>query len=188
MVSVSLHAPAHPHWRQLGKWVNRLVWLVLCLFIAVIAAFAVYVRTGHAEVATVLSGSMRPGIHEGDVVLTHKVSVTSLHVGDIIVFHPPGVAPGASKVHRIATLKQLGNNRIAFSTKGDANKAPDPWGTVTTSGSAYRVFAVVPQVGWLINGGLHWIVIGVLFGLGAMVARWTIKYLRSTGATKGEAG
>jgi signal peptidase I len=161
------------------KIISAIVWTFLTAFLLTVLAGVVYVRTGHGSLAPVLSGSMRPGIHEGDVVLTHKVPVTSLHKGDIIVFHPPTQGGTLTKVHRIDFIKQLGNGKIEFRTKGDANNAADPWGTITTSGTAYRVIAVIPKVGWLINGGLHWIVIGLLLGLAAIIARMSIKYLRS---------
>lgn len=166
--------------RTVRKIISGITWTIISLIILIALVGVVYVRTGQGSLAPVLSGSMRPGIHEGDIVLTQKVPVTSLHKGDIIVFHPPTVGATVTKVHRIVSIKQLGNGKIEFRTKGDANNAVDPWGTITTSGSASRVIAVIPKLGWLLNGGLHWIVIGLLLGLGAVIAHISIKYLRSS--------
>jgi signal peptidase I len=158
---------------------SRITWILLTIFIVAVAAGAVYVRTGHAQLAPVLSGSMRPGIHEGDIAVTHQVAAKSLHTGDIIVFHPPGSSAGVTKVHRIVSISQLGNGKIAFKTKGDANEKVDPWGTVTMTGKAYQVVAVVPKLGWVINGGLRWIIVGFTALFAVVIIRWTVKYVRS---------
>ena len=109
--------------------------------------------------------------------MTRPVTAESLHKGDVIVFHPPGYSE--TKVHRIASIEHLAGGKIAFTTKGDANARIDPWGKVTTSGTAYQVAFVVPKMGWLVNGGQRWIitVLTILFGL--VIFRWVIQYVRS---------
>ena len=56
-----------------------------------------------------------------------------------------------------------------MSTKGDANRVPDPWGPVQLQGStAYRLVAVVPFVGWLTHyKGLLFIAAGLVLGRGS---------------------
>lgn len=162
------------------KAANIAVWTVLCLLITVVGVFAVFVRTGHMRVVPILSGSMRPSLGTGDVAITRKVPVSSLHVGDIIVFVPPNTEAGAPpKIHRIVTLRHVGKDRVEFTTKGDANSIVDPWGAVTTSGTASKVVTHLPGIGWAINYGIHWITLGILLLLAGVITRWTVRYLRS---------
>jgi len=162
---------------RIERFVGNIVWAFLALFVLGIGGLAVYTHTGHGALTPVLSGSMQPGIQAGDVVVTHRVPVASLHVGDIIVFIPPGSTQ--ARVHRIATLEKAPGG-IAVTTKGDHNSAADPWGKVIIKGNTYKVAFVVPKIGWLVgNGGLRWLMTGFVFFAAAIVARWTWKYVRS---------
>jgi signal peptidase I len=159
------------------KWVGRFTWGLLSLFVLFVGTIGIAVRTDQVRLAPVLSGSMRPGIHEGDIVVTRPVAAESLRKGDIIVFHPPGYT--GTKVHRIASIDHLAGGKIAVTTKGDANKQADPWGKVVTQGTAYKVAFVVPDMGWLVTGGLRWIITGLTFLFALVITRWVIQYVRS---------
>src|SRR5664279_3761103 len=65
------------------------------------------VASGQWHATPVLSGSMRPGLQPGDVVITRRVPVSSLQVRDVIVFHPPNEG-GRQTVHRIVKLTKQG--------------------------------------------------------------------------------
>ncbi len=175
--ALSLPSVRPPRLSKARIWISRFTWALLVLFIVLVAASAIAVRMGHLQIAPVLSGSMRPGIHEGDIVITRAVAADTLVKGDIVVFHPPGQTD--TKVHRIVSVERLGEGKIAFTTKGDANEAVDPWGKVTTKGTAYKVFAVVPKMGWLVNGGLRWVITGLTFLIAIVIVRWVVQYVRS---------
>jgi signal peptidase I len=161
---------------QLRVWGSRALWGLVILLIAAAGALGVYVHTGHGAVSPVLSGSMRPGISPGDAVVTTRVSVSSLHKGDIIVFTPPGAT--LARVHRIASLAPA-KGGIAVTTKGDANSDIDPWGRVILKGTAYRVQFTIPDIGWLVDGGLRWVITGLVIMFGLVVGRMTWKYVRA---------
>ena len=158
------------------KVISGISWSLLTLLVVATAALGVYTHTGHGHLTPVLTGSMRPGIQPGDVVVTQRVSVASLHVGDIVVFMPPGGK--VAKVHRIHTLQQASDG-IVMTTKGDANNVTDPWGKVTMKGDAYKVAFVIPKVGWLVNGGVRWLILGFVLVGAALITRWTWQYVRS---------
>ncbi|GBC69491.1 Signal peptidase I W [archaeon HR01] len=79
----------------------------------------------------VKSGSMRPVIEVGDIILVTPVAVDDIRAsptnGDVIVFYRPGEkgAGNAIIVHRA-----VGKVAGGFITKGDANSAPDYWSPV----------------------------------------------------------
>ena len=166
-------APRHKSRRILGG----VTWALLAALILTVAALGIYTRTGDGHLTPVLTGSMRPTISPGDVVLTRRVPATSLHTGDIVVFMPPGQE--LARVHRIHSLTQAGGGRIVITTKGDANTTVDPWHAISMRGDAYRVVLVIPKAGWLVNGGLRWLVLGFVLVAAALITRWTWQYVRS---------
>ncbi len=186
MATATLRIPHGHHFdkHQLKRLVSGVAWGVLSIFVLGILALAIYTRTGAGHLTPVLSGSMRPGIHEGDVVVTHKVAVSSLHKGDIIVFTPPGYQ--VAKVHRIVSLEPMRGGAAIIQTKGDYNKIVDPWGKIIIKGDTYKVSAVIPKIGWLVNGGLRWIITGFTLLGGLIVGRWTWEYIRSPEKAPGD--
>jgi len=79
----------------------------------------------------VKSGSMRPVIEVGDIIVVLPVDVNQIRAdplnGDVIVFYRPGEkgSLGSIIVHR--AIARVSNG---FITKGDANAAADYWGPV----------------------------------------------------------
>jgi len=65
-------------------------------------------------------------------------------VGEFVVFHPPG-RPQDTYAHRLVAERPGG-----FSTRGDANGAPDPW-TLPSDAVQGRVIARLWWLGWLLR-------------------------------------
>lgn len=147
------------------------VLLVLAACVLVVCSYQT--ASGRWHATPVLSGSMRPGLQPGDVVVTQRVPISDLHVRDVIVFHPPN-QPQQLTVHRIVRLK-VRKGTAVITTRGDANTIDDPAVTSLRGASAYRVVRVVPLVGypavWLSGGhhGLFVIGLGILLLIGAAV-------------------
>ena len=119
--------------------------------LALLAAFTIATATGWLAVTPVLSGSMRPGYHAGDAMLTERVPASSLHVGDIVNVKVPPKAgvPSGQRVHRIVAIRHQGKD-IAIQTRGDANNVTDP-GWIVLKGDQYRTIARLPYVGWIVD-------------------------------------
>jgi signal peptidase I len=149
------------------------VLLLLCA-VSALALCGYQTATGRWHATPVLSGSMRPGLQPGDVVVTQRVPVTDLRVRDVIVFHPPNEASRLT-VHRIVKLR-VKDGKTVITTRGDANTIDDPSVTSLRGATAYRVARVVPLAGypavWLAGGhrGLLVIGLGVLLLVGAAVS------------------
>jgi signal peptidase I len=92
------------------------------------------VVAGRLRVEPVLTGSMAPGIPVGTLVAVTPAS--SVHVGEVIMFVPPGAARPV--LHRVVSVD--GGVR----TKGDANAAADPW---VLSGGFWRLRWASPEFG-----------------------------------------
>jgi len=140
------------------------LWMFLAFCALALAGYQVASDKWHAT--PVLSGSMRPGLQPGDVVVTQRVPVSDLQVRDVIVFHPPGESERLT-VHRIVELTVKGGT-TSITTWGDANSTADPAVASLSGTTAYRMARVVPLLGypalWLQNGnrGLLSIALGTI--------------------------
>lgn len=106
-------------------------------------------HTGAYRTLTVLSGSMRPVVDPGDVVVVRPVPTGELRVGDVIVFSAP-TPDRATVTHRIIEIVEPGPAPVVR-TKGDGNSAADPWQARLAPGTGWRVAFVVPVIGRAIN-------------------------------------
>ena len=128
-------------------WVQRaLLALALTLFLAI----AVLPRLGLYRPATVLSGSMRPTFSPGDMVLTVPEPLSAVRAGQVISYRVP---TGIHQVetHRVVRVLRGGAHPIV-QTQGDANNWPDPWTAKLEGATAWRMVAVIPRLGYLVNG------------------------------------
>ena len=70
------------------------------------------------------TGSMRPHINPGSIVLVHSVPNASLHVGDVITYASL-TEKNKTITHRIIKTYLLDGKVPAYITQGDANPSPD---------------------------------------------------------------
>jgi signal peptidase len=107
---------------------------------------ALMVLTGMLQVLVVLSGSMQPTFHAGDVIVTVDTPVRSLQVNDIITYQSPD-NPKCLMTHRI--IKILHDTQVlTFQTKGDANEDPDRY-VVSSEQVVGRMVFAIPYVGYV---------------------------------------
>ena len=110
-----------------------------------------------SPIVVVISGSMEPSIHTGDLLFVAGIDPDDIKNGtaedkdgDVIVFDARGLwstAPQEPIVHRVIDKYQIGDTWY-FRTKGDANSMPD-----ATPIPESRVIGVViggiPYIGWV---------------------------------------
>ncbi|MDX6507900.1 MAG: signal peptidase [Gaiellaceae bacterium] len=105
-------------------------------------------RTGWYRTETVLSGSMRPYFSPGDLIVVTPESTREVRVGQVISYHIP-LGDHHVQSHRVIAVVRGGSNPLVR-TKGDANRAADPWVAKLQGTTAWRVRYVVPEAGWAI--------------------------------------
>jgi len=86
---------------------------------------------------TVTSGSMRPTIRPGDIIVVKAVQPSELAVGDVVTVESP-----LTYTHRIVEKRAVEGGYL-FTLKGDANEDADP-GLVEASDVVGRVAFVFP--------------------------------------------
>lgn len=149
----------------------------------VIGALVAFVALVLAPVAigwrpyTVLTGSMRPIIQPGDVVMDRPIGITDAHVGDVVTFSDP-TRQGKLVTHRIRSITR-GPVETAVETRGDANNASERW-TIKTKDRVGKVVYVIPKVGHAANAirnpaGILLLVVIPVLGIGLITIRriWT---------------
>jgi signal peptidase I len=159
------------------KALNAAVWAFAVACFGLLALVGIGPRTGRYATLTVLSGSMRPGIPPGAVIVETPEPASSLRVGQVVTYPIP-VDDHHVLTHRVVEVVSGGDHPI-FQTKGDANDAADPW-QAQTGGTVWRVRAVVPGLGYAIGGlrnrALR--VVGVVVPV-VLAVRWVIGIWRN---------
>lgn len=94
-------------------------------------------------ITTVLTGSMRPAIDPGDLVVTRLSPASTIAAGDVVVAN----GQGESIAHRVVEARPL-SGVYRFTTKGDANAVIDTDPVMASPGQQVpRVIWRVPSVG-----------------------------------------
>lgn len=114
--------------RSILGWAGQVIaWMVILLAAAVLTIVVLVPRIGGATPYTILTGSMRPGLPPGTLVVAKPVPVEDLGVGDVITYQLSSGDPTVV-THRIVATAQRGDGTILVQTEGDANDVPDdPW-------------------------------------------------------------
>ena len=103
----------------MAKKIWNVVSTVIVVLIVLFTVLLVGVRLFGVQVFTVLSGSMEPTYHTGDLIYVNQVDPEEVEVGDVITFVLPDETAATHRVVRIDADKQY------FYTKGDANEFED---------------------------------------------------------------
>ncbi|GAB6032009.1 Signal peptidase complex catalytic subunit S11A, variant 2 [Chamberlinius hualienensis] len=112
--------------RRMNK--RQLLYQILNFGMIVSSALMIWkglmVVTGsESPIVVVLSGSMEPAFHRGDLLfLTNRVE-DPIRVGDIVVFKVEG--RDIPIVHRVLKLHEKEDGSVKFLTKGDNNSVDD---------------------------------------------------------------
>lgn len=99
---------------------------------------------------TMLSGSMTPTIRPGDMAIDTPEPLSAVRVGQILTIRTP-TPSGYVDSHRVTHVQRLSDGAIVIRTKGDANKVQDPWHAQLHGPTVWRVRAVLPRLGYLVN-------------------------------------
>ena len=125
--------------------------LILVIFATLIIAYLglkILLNTDKPLVV-VASGSMRPTLEVGDLVVVQGINITQIKENDIIVFRITEDHQAILRLHRVIDIRILPNNTRLFITKGDNNTSPDS--KPVKGDQIYgRVMFRIPLIGYLI--------------------------------------
>ena len=139
---------------------KKIIIAVVMISIAFLGSFLVYFIlqisfNTETPIVVVVSGSMEPQIHEGDMLFVMGIEPENIKsgtiedkTGDIIVFNAQWhTAPLDPIVHRVINKYQVGD-KWYFETKGDANVLPDQE-DVSEDDIIGVVVGGIPYIGWV---------------------------------------
>ena len=138
--------PALPALRVLRALLRFLGMTVAGFAIGIALALALPLAF-HARPLVVLSGSMEPVLHTGDVSVVRSITPLDARPGDIVTFRDPDNAERLI-THRVRAMHVQGD-AIVFRTRGDANNVSEHW-RVPASGEIGRVMYRIPKLGWVL--------------------------------------
>jgi len=123
---------------------------IIIMFLAIISAYLglrFFLNTD-LPLVVVASGSMRPALQVGDLVIVQGVNATQIKEKDIVVFDLTEDNQTTPTVHRIIGIRALSNGTRLFTTKGDNNTSPDLT-PVSENQIHGRVIYRIPLIGYL---------------------------------------
>ncbi len=120
------------------------IFVGLIAVIALLLVISTFPITGNFQVLTVLSGSMEPDIKTGSIVVIKPAE--SYKIGEVITFGKNSETP---TTHRIENI-EVTEGRVLYTTKGDANNAPDAK-TVLKRDIIGKVLFSVPFIGYAVD-------------------------------------
>lgn len=122
-------------------------WSVLLALVALLAAFFAVPRATGADTFTVLSGSMRPVLDPGDLIVVRATDPDEVGIGSVVTFQMESGDPAVA-THRVVSQGVDDNGNPVFLTRGDDNKAADPvW--IREEQVRGTVWYSVPYVGYV---------------------------------------
>ncbi len=128
----------------------------------VLLSFSVLSFSGVAKARIVLTGSMKPAINPGDIIITTPISNKTPKVGDVIAYQARRFNGQAVAVfsHRIIG----GDIKSGFVVKGDANKTPDNQKPVPKDILGVVIFTI-PFLGNILTPKALFLLVPCIFGL-----------------------
>jgi len=165
--------PRPPRRSWFGLLGSGLINLVLAVCLLAFLVLAVGPHVLGYRTATMLTGSMAPGIMPGDVVVTMPRPAADVQVGDVISYQIP-IEDHRVETHRVTEVVLGKDGSVAVRTQGDANANVDPWTAVLEGDVVWEVQGVIPEVGTVIRAlhhpfvskGLLWVALGGMLLLG----------------------
>ena len=124
--------------------VAAIILAVLCVYVGLQISLST-----NRPLLALATGSMRPALEIGDLLIIQGVQATSIRVGDIIVFKPPeGSGLESPTVHRVVRIESSEEGTLQFKTKGDDNPNEDLF-WVPEDHIYGRVIHRIPYLGYI---------------------------------------
>lgn len=132
--------------RELRTAISRAFALLVAGLVVVVLGLTILVpQIVGAHTYTILTGSMRPELPPGTVVVMRPTPGDQIGVGDVVTYQIHSGEPTVA-THRVRSVSIALNGERTFVTQGDANNAADPLPVRPVQVRGKLVYAV-PYVG-----------------------------------------
>ncbi|WP_219818318.1 signal peptidase I [Clavibacter michiganensis] len=92
---------------------------------AALTVCVVLPQLANGTALTILTGSMRPGMPPGTLVVIRPIAPQELRIGDVVTYQIDSGQPTVV-THRVVGVAYDGSGQRTFTTRGDANGSDDP--------------------------------------------------------------
>lgn len=167
---------------------TAVVFVAFSLVVFLVLALVVVPRASGAAPLAVLSGSMRPTIPPGALVVVRPVDVDDLGIGDVITYQPRSGDP-TLVTHRIVGVSRSAAG-TTFTTQGDANASadPEPVRPIQVRGTVWYVVPVVGRLTSRLDLDQRGVVTRVAAGALIAWAAWLVGGYALDRLRRGETG
>lgn len=109
----------------LRGWTTRVIaWFVILGLLLVLTVSVLIPRIGGATPYTILTGSMKPGMPPGTLVVVKPVDPEDITIGTVVTYQLRSGDPTVV-THRVVSQGYSLKGELTFTTQGDANSIPD---------------------------------------------------------------
>ena len=168
--------------RQSGlrHWLGQVVaWTVILGVGAVLTVATIIPRIAGATPYVIETGSMRPSLPPGTLIVDKPADPSAINVGDVITYQLRSGDPTVV-THRVVTMGFDGLGNPRYRTQGDTNNAPDAKWVLPEQVRGEKWYAV-PYLGYVafwVNGSARGVIIGIVaLGLIAYALRMFQQHL-----------
>jgi signal peptidase len=128
---------------------HLLAWLLVLGITALVVVSVLVPRLVGATPYTIVSGSMRPAMPPGTMVVVRPVDADQVRVGDVVTYQLRSGEPQVV-THRVVSVGIDGKGSRIFRTQGDANDVADRGWVTAAQLKGLRWYAV-PHLGRVVN-------------------------------------
>ena len=138
-------------------------WLVILFVGAVLLVAVVVPRVAGATPYVIETGSMRPQLPPGTLVVDRVADPSEVAVGDVITYQLRSGDPTVV-THRVETVGYDGSGGVRWRTKGDSNDVTDRDWVVPEQlkGEVWYAVPYLGHAGALLTGGQRELMLGLL--------------------------
>jgi signal peptidase len=161
--TVSTPVGVHRRTSVLG-WVGQVgAWFVILGVGSLLLAAVVVPRLAGGTAYVIETGSMRPDLPPGTLVVVRPGDPAEVAVGDVITYQPRSGDPTVV-THRVETIGYDGAGGVRWRTRGDTNAVADPsWvAPVQLKGEVWYAVPYLGQAGALFTGDQRGLLTGLL--------------------------
>lgn len=143
--------------RITAGWFGQVIaWFFIAAVVAMLLAAVLIPRMGGGTPYAILTGSMRPDLPIGTLVVMKPVDATDIGVGNVVTYQLKSGEPTVV-THRVVAVGFDSDGTRIFTTQGDANNSPDAKKVIPAQikGKFWYQVPYLGRVNILINKAQH---------------------------------
>ncbi|GEP34096.1 hypothetical protein NSZ01_18640 [Nocardioides szechwanensis] len=130
------------------RWAGLvLAWVVMISMVVILLAALIIPRVAGATPYVIETGSMKPGMPPGTLIVVRPVDPEAIAAGDVITYQIKSGDPTVV-THRVVAVGFDGTGEVRWQTQGDANEAVDQNWVLPVQVQGEQWYTI-PYVGYL---------------------------------------